>query len=76
MNVYRGCANRVYLLCKEAGLTLTKAGAPFPYGQDDYDSTLRIAPTFTSDEDLDIAIKILICCIKKACLEKLVEEKK
>ena len=76
LNVYRGCANRVYLLCKEAGLTLTKAGAPFPYGQDDYDSTLRIAPTFTSDEDLDIAIKILICCVKKACLEKLVEEKK
>ena len=74
LDVYKGCANRVYLLCKEAGLTLTKAGAPFPYGQDDADSTLRIAPTFTSDADIDIAIKILVCCVKKACLEKLIEE--
>ena len=74
LDVYKGCANRVYLLCKEAGLTLTKAGAPFPYGQDDADSTLRIAPTFTSDTDIDIAIKILVCCVKKACLEKLIEE--
>ena len=76
LNVYKGCATRVYDLCKEAGLTLTKAGAPFPYGQDDKDSTLRIAPTFTSDSDIDIAINILICCVKKACLEKLVMEKK
>ena len=74
LDVYKGCANRVYLLCKEAGLTLTKAGAPFPYGQDDADATLRIAPTFTSDADIDIAIKILVCCVKKACLEKLIEE--
>ncbi len=74
LDVYKGCANRVYLLCKEAGLTLTKAGAPFPYGQDDADATLRIAPTFTSDTDIDIAIKILVCCVKKACLEKLIEE--
>ena len=73
LDVYKGCANRVYMLCKEAGLTLTKAGAPFPYGNDDDDATLRIAPTFTSDADLDIAIKILICCVKKACLEKLIE---
>ncbi len=76
LNVYKGCASRVYALCKEAGLTLTKAGAPFPYGQDDDDSTLRIAPTFTSDSDIDISIKILICCVKKACLEKLIEEYK
>ena len=74
LDVYKGCANRVYALCKEAGLTLTKAGAPFPYGQDDSDATLRIAPTFTTEADIDIAIKILICCVKKACLEKLIEE--
>ncbi len=76
LDVYTGCASRVYALCKEAGLTLTKAGAPFPYGQDDKDATLRIAPTFTSDADIDISISILLCCIKKACLEKLIEEAK
>lgn len=73
LNVYPGCAKKVYLYCKEAGLTLTPAGAPFPYNQDDDDKTLRIAPTFTSNDDLDISIKILICCVKKACLEKLLE---
>ncbi len=74
LDVYQGCAKRVYELCKEAGLTLTKAGAPFPYGRDDDDKTLRIAPTFTSTSDLDISIAILICCVKKACLEKLLED--
>lgn len=73
LDVYPGCAKNVYKYCKEAGLTLTGAGAPFPYSLDDDDKTLRIAPTFTSNEDLDISVTILMCCIKKACLEKLLE---
>lgn len=72
--VYPGCAKRVGELCKKAGLTITPAGAPFPYGKDDSDSVLRIAPTFTSDEDLQIATRILVCCVKIAALEKLMEK--
>ena len=74
LDVLDGCAKRVCQLCKTAGLTLTAAGAPFPYGRDVNDRTLRIAPTFTSDSDLDIATKILTCCVKYACVEKLLAE--
>lgn len=74
LTVMDGCATRVYNLCKAAGLTLTPAGAPFPYGRDVSDSVLRIAPTFTSDSDLVVATQILICCVKLACTEKLLED--
>lgn len=74
LDVYPNCAKKVHGYCKEAGLTLTGAGAPFPYKKDDDDKTLRIAPTFTSDEDLIAAKDILVCCVKKACIEKLLED--
>lgn len=74
LKVMDNCATRVYNLCKAAGLTLTPAGAPFPYGKDVSDSVLRIAPTFTSDSDLQVATQILICCVKLACTEKLLED--
>ena len=44
VNVYNGCAKRVVQLCKNAGLTLTGAGATFPLKHDDNDSNLLIAP--------------------------------
>lgn len=74
LKVMDNCATRVYNLCKAAGLTLTPAGAPFPYGRDVSDSVLRIAPTFTSDSDLQVATQILVCCVKLACTEKLLNE--
>lgn len=75
LTVLEGCAKRVCELCKNAGLTLTKAGAPFPYGRDIKDNTLRIAPTFTSDSDLVVATQILTCCVKYAGVEKLLQDK-
>lgn len=69
-----GTAKRVFSLCKEAGLTITGAGATYPYKQDEKDSNLRIAPTFTSNKDLEIACEILVCCIKLACIEKLLNK--
>ncbi|MEG2676156.1 MAG: aminotransferase, partial [Clostridia bacterium] len=70
----KGCAKRVFELCKKAGLTITSAGAPYPYGRDDDDRVLRIAPTFTSDTDLRVATKILITCVKVASIEKLLSK--
>lgn len=71
LDVLDGCASRVAQLCKAAGLTLTGAGATYPYGRDDNDRNLRIAPTYTNGEDVGIAAEILVACVKLACLEKL-----
>ncbi len=74
-NVLNGCAKKVYELCKNAGLVITTVGDTFPYGKDDNDSNIRIAPTFTNTNQLDTACKILVCSTKIACLEKLISEK-
>ena len=75
LDVLGGCAKEVGRLCKAAGLTITSAGATYPYGKDDADRNLRIAPTFTSESDLPAAIEILIASVKLACMSKLAEEK-
>lgn len=74
VDLLEGTAKKVFSLCKEAGLTITGAGATYPYKQDEKDSNLRIAPTFTSNEDLEVACEILVCCIKLACIEKLLNK--
>lgn len=74
-NVLNGCAKRVGALCKEAGLVITTVGDTYPYGIDDNDSNIRIAPTYTATNEIDSACKILINATKIACIEKLVNNK-
>jgi DNA-binding transcriptional MocR family regulator len=50
-----GCAKKTVELAKQIGITLTPAGAPFPYGKDPDDRHLRIAPTFPSLSELELA---------------------
>lgn len=69
--VPNGCAKRTVSLCKEAGVTLTGAGAAFPYGKDEHDSNIRIAPTLPPISELEEAMKVLCLCTKIAALEKL-----
>jgi DNA-binding transcriptional MocR family regulator len=73
LNVPDGCAKRVYGLMKDAGVTLTEAGATYPYGIDPRDRNLRIAPTYPTCEELQTAIDILCVCVKLAAAEKEVQ---
>lgn len=66
-----GCAKKVVSMCKDAGVVLTGAGAPFPYGKDPEDKNIRIAPSFPTPEELLEASKILVICTKITAIEKL-----
>lgn len=66
-----GTAKRVWSLCREAGVTLTNAGASFPYRYDPQDTNLRIAPSLPPVEELEKAMSVLCVCLRLAALEKL-----
>jgi len=66
-----GTARRTLELCKEAGVTMTGAGAAYPYGKDPEDSNIRIAPSLPPVEELEQAIDVLCTCLKLSALEKL-----
>ncbi len=66
-----GTAKRTWQLCKDAGVTLTNAGAAFPYRHDPQDRNLRIAPSLPPVEDLEKAMEVLCVCLKLSALEKL-----
>ncbi len=70
LDVPTNCAKRTVELCKECGVTLTGAGATYPYGKDPEDRNIRIAPTFPSCEELSKAVEILCLCAQIAQLEQ------
>lgn len=70
----KGTAKRIVELCRDAGVTLTKAGAAFPYGIDPNDSNIRIAPTYPSLEELRPAIEIFCIAAKAATCEMLLKQ--
>ncbi|KQL56639.1 MULTISPECIES: aminotransferase class I/II-fold pyridoxal phosphate-dependent enzyme [Bacillaceae] len=76
VNTENGCAARVVALCKEVGLTLTGAGATYPYGKDPLDRNIRIAPSFPTLEELQKAMNVFCDCVELAAIEGKIEKSK
>lgn len=74
LDVLDGCAKKVVKMCKDAGLVLTGAGATFPYGNDENDRNIRIAPSYPSIDELKQAVEGLCICVQLVCVEKLLEK--
>lgn len=70
-NALEGCAKAIVAKCKEAGVTLTGAGATYPYGKDPKDSNIRIAPTFPTPEEMAAATDLFVLCVKLVSVDKL-----
>lgn len=74
LDVPRGCAARTVALAKAAGVTLTSAGATYPYGKDPDDANIRIAPSYPPLDELKKAIEILCICVELAAIERMEKE--
>lgn len=70
-----GCAKEIVAKCKEAGVTLTGAGATYPYKKDPKDSNIRIAPSFPTPEEMELAAKVFVLCVKLVTIEHLLQNK-
>ena len=55
---YPYTANEVWQMRKDAGVTLTEAGANYPYGKNRLDNHIRIAPSYPNVEDIEKAMRI------------------
>ncbi len=73
MDTMPGTAKRALALCREAGVTMTDAGATYPYGVDPRDSNIRIAPSLPPVQELEKAMEIFCVSLKLAALEKLLD---
>ena len=71
LNTMHDTAKRALELCAQAGVTMTDAGATYPYGMDPNDSNIRIAPSLPPVEELEKAMHVFCTCLKMAALENL-----
>ena len=68
-----GCAKAIVEKCRDAGVTLTGAGATYPYKKDPRDRNIRIAPSYPTLEELKVTTELFVLCVKLVSVEKLLE---
>jgi DNA-binding transcriptional MocR family regulator len=71
LDVLDGTAARTIALAKEAGIALTAAGSTFPLRRDPHDRNIRLAPSFPSLDELEVAMDGVATCVLLAATEKL-----
>lgn len=59
-----GSAKAIVELAKSCGVTLTSAGATYPYGRDPHDANIRIAPSLPELPELDAALEVFVACVR------------
>ena len=59
-----GSAKAIVSLMAELGVTMTGAGATWPYGDDPRDTNIRIAPTYPTLEELGAALDVFVVCVR------------
>ena len=69
-----GCAKDIVDRAKKAGVTMTGAGATYPYKKDPHDSNIRIAPTFPPLSDLRTAMDIFTVCVRISAIKKMLAD--
>lgn len=65
-----GLAKQIVAMANEIGVKLTPAGATFPKGEDPQDSNIRLAPTFASIKDIELAMQAFVICVKLASVRQ------
>ena len=70
-----GTAKAIVQKCKDAGMTLTGAGATYPYKNDPKDSNIRIAPSYPSLEEMSKAAALFTICVRLVSIDKILETK-
>ncbi|MBW0089834.1 aminotransferase [Pseudonocardia sp. KRD-184] len=66
LTVPAGTATEIVRLAREAGISLTPAGATHPGGEDPQDAIIRLAPTFPPLDEVEKAMAGVAVCVKLA----------
>ena len=61
-------------MCGECGVTLTPAGATYPYGRDPEDKNIRIAPSYPPLDELKEAAEIFTICVRIVSIDKILDK--
>ena len=62
-------ATRDVELCTELGVLINTTGSTFPKNHDPKDSVIRLAPTYVSKEELEVAMEVFITSVEIAHLD-------